>query len=369
MMNWIKRYSLPLAVLAALLIGLAWYMWRTSHAASENNNQTPTAKPALSVEVIQAQSTMMHGNLIANGNIAAWQEAVIGAEVSGLVLRDVLVNVGDKVRRGQVIARFNDSTIQADLAQAQANLAEAQANLNEAAANAKRAREVEGSGALSQQQVDQYVVAETSANAKVQSAQAALQAQQIRLKQTSVIAPDDGVISKRDATVGQVAAAGTELFRLIRQGRVEWRGEFNSVDISKVMSGMAVTLTLPDGHVVAGKVRMQAPTTDGSTRNTLVYVDVESQQAKPGMFAKGTIALLEKPVTALPYSAIVMRDGFSYLMQVDAKQHIRQLKVRLGQRSGNLVEILDSLDPQARFVASGGAFLAEGDLVHVISAQ
>lgn len=361
-------------IMLALVIaaGVVWWAESAKHADQAQEMQSAVAegnaassKTALTVELVQPKLTMMQPTILANGSISAWQEAVIGAEVSGLAIQEVLVNVGDAVKRGQVIARFNASTVQADLAQAQANLAEAQANLNEAEGNAKRAREIQETGALSKQQIDQYLIAEASANARVQSAQAALQAQQIRLKQTVLIAPDSGVISKRDATIGQVVASGLELFRLIRQHRIEWRGEFNSVDIGKVKPGMAVKLTLPDRSEIAGKIRVIAPTADSSTRNTLVYVDIPSEKAKPGMFAKGEIALAASQVHALPYSAIVMRDGFNYLMQVDNTNRVHQLKVQLGNSQGSLVEVRNLPDTQALYVASGGAFLSDGDLVRV----
>lgn len=352
--------------------GAAWWAVGAKHADQAQETQsTATAgnaassKAALTVDVVQPQHAMMQPTLLANGNISAWQEAVIGTEVSGLAIQEVLVNVGDAVKRGQVIARFNSSTVQADLAQAQANFAEAQASMREAEGNAKRAREIQETGALSKQQIDQYLIAEASAQARAQSAQAALQAQHIRLKQTVLIAPDSGVISKRDATVGQVVSSGVELFRLIRQNRIEWRGEFNSVDIGKVNPGMAVKLTLTDHSEIAGTVRVTAPTADSSTRNTLVYVDIPSGKAKPGMFAKGEVTLAATQVYALPYSAVVMRDGFNYLMQVDSTNHVHQLKVQLGNSQGSLVEVRHLRESQARYVASGGAFLSDGDLVRI----
>lgn len=366
-----RKYLRTLAWVVAIGIVIAgiqqWFSHQdtATNSANADNTQTVTAKPALTVEQVSPQRTMMHSTIIANGSVAAWQEAMIGAEVNGLAIKEVLINVGDQVKRGQVIARFNDSTIQADLAQAQANLAEAKAAMIEAENNAQRARGIQDSGALSKQQIEQYLSSEATTKARFQSAQAAWNAQNIKLNQTLLLAPDSGVISKRDATVGQVVSAGLELFRLIRQGRIEWRGEFNAAHISKIKPGMEVTLTLPDNSQTVGKVRTLAPTADSSTRNTLVYVDIPNQQARPGMFAKGEIQLAAAETYTLPYSAIVMRDGFNYLMQIDDTQHIHQIKVALGNREGNLVEIIGLQDSHAHYVASGGAFLSDGDLVRI----
>lgn len=361
-----KKLSIGLLI-AAILLGL-WWITNGNHKPAETKPEAAASqgvKPALTVTIIKPQRTMMNKSIAANGTVAAWQEAIIGTEVSGLALKEVLVNVGDPVKRGQVLARFNDSTIQADLAQAQANMGDAKAAALEAEGNASRARTIQESGALSRQQVEQLLTLEASTQARLQAMQAAVNVQQVRLRQTILSAPDDGVISARAATVGQVAAPGLELFRMIRQGRIEWRGEFNSADIGQVQPGMEVALTLPDNSEIHGKVRTLAPVADSATRNTIVYVDIARNSAKPGMFAKGKLLLAESEAVTLPATAIVMRDGFSYVMQVDATQHIKQAKVQLGARQGALVEVLNLPDENGDYVQSGGAFLAEGDLVRV----
>ena len=367
-------------LIVAILLGLWWLstLINATEPAPEANidaaagtGSNQSTKSALTVNTVKPQRTMLHKTIAANGNVAAWQEAIIGAEVNGLALQEVLVNVGDNVKRGQVLARFNDSTILADMAQANANVADAKAAAIEAAGNASRARSIAESGALSHQQVEQLYSLEASTQARLQAAQAAVQIHNVRMKQAVLLSPDDGVISARAATVGQVASPGTELFRMIRQGRIEWRGEFNSADIGQVKPGMEVKLTLPDNSEITGKVRMLAPMADSATRNTIAYVDIANKtaksSAKPGMFAKGKLLLTEGEAVTLPASAIVMRDGFSYVMQVDATQHIKQAKVTLGARQDSLIEVLDLPAGDGDYVRSGGAFLSEGDLVRVES--
>ena len=177
----------------------------------------------MTVTTTQPQRSSLAQTLPANGNITAWQEAIIGSESSGLRLNEVKAQVGDTVRKGQLLATFAADTIQADVAQARAVLLEAEANAAEASANAERARTLQSSGAMSASQINQYLTAAQTAQARVASAKAALQAQQLRLQFTQVLAPDNGVISSRTATVGAVVGAGTELFRMVRQGRLEWR--------------------------------------------------------------------------------------------------------------------------------------------------
>jgi RND family efflux transporter MFP subunit len=310
-----------------------------------------------------ARSSIPH-TIAANGSISPWQEAVIGSESNGLMLTQVLVNVGDSVKQGQLLAQFSASTIAADIAQAQANLAEAKANALEAADNAARARSIQDTGALSAQQIEQYMMQETTSKARVAAAAATLQSQQIKLKQTKVIAPDSGIISARAATVGAVVSPGQELFKLIRQGRLEWRAELTSSDVGSIKNGMVANLTLPDGNTITGKVRTASPMVDMQTRNAIVFVDIPTGSAKAGMFARGSFDIGTKDVLTLPAAAIVMKDGFAYVMQVDADARVKQLKIQTGERAGANVEVIGA-DLNSDFVASGGAFLADGDFVTV----
>jgi RND family efflux transporter MFP subunit len=231
-------------------------------------------------------------------------------------------------------------------------------------------RELQGSGALSAQQVAQLLTAERTAQARLEAVKAAQQVQQLRLQQAQVLAPDSGVISARSATVGAVVPAGTELFRLIRQGRLEWRGEVAAAELAQIRPGQKVAVTPPQGAPVIGSVRMVGPTVDTTTRNALVYVDLPDTggRLKAGMFARGEFSTGSSTALTLPQSAVLLRDGFSYVFTVGADGRVAQGKVATGRRSGDRVEILQGLDEKARVVASGGGFLADGDTVRVVEA-
>ena len=133
-------------------------------------------------------------------------------------------------------------------------------------------------GTFSGQQISQYLAAEQTALARVESAKAVLAAQMLRLKNTQVLAPDAGIISARSATVGAVVPSGTELFRLIRQGRLEWRAEVTAAELGRMLPGTGVTVTAANGAQLKGRVRMVAPTVDPQTRSGLVYVDLPPMQ-------------------------------------------------------------------------------------------
>lgn len=360
--------AVVLGALAALSLALVV-------ASAESNAADKAAtplKPALTVTTTRPSSASLPIKLAANGNVAAWQEAIIGSESGGLRLTEVRVNVGDVVRKGQVLAVFSADSVNADVAQAQAALMEAQANAGEAVANAARARTLQSSGALSAQQISQYMTAESTAKARIASARAALSSQQLRLRYTKVVAPDSGVISARTATVGSVVGVGTELFRMIRQGRLEWRAEVTAAELARLRPGTSAVVKAANGSELTGKVRMIAPTIDPATRSALVYVDLPTSAAtsspfKAGMFASGQFELGASAAMTVPQQSVVVRDGFSYVFRLNPDQRVTQLKVRAGRRLADRIEVLDGIKANELVVVSGAGFLNDGDLVRNVA--
>ena len=336
---------------------------------ADDKKAAPAAapRPALSVTVTQAQSASLPLKIAANGNIAAWQEASIGTEANGLRLAEVRVNVGDVVKRGQVLATFAPDMMQADVAQIRAMVAEAEAALAEATVNAKRARELQTSGALSDQQINQYMTAERTAQARLDAQRAQANVQALRLRQTQVLAPDDGVISARSATVGAVLPAGTELFRMIRQGRLEWRAEVAAGDLARVKPGMGATVTPSGGAPIAGKVRMVAPTVDRADTQ-------RHRLRRPGAFrrcARRHVRAWRVRDRPGPGPDAAAKCGAAarwlcYVLRIGADFKVSETKVTVGRRVGERIEITGGLDANARVVASGGGFLSDGDTVRVV---
>jgi HlyD family secretion protein len=364
-----KNKPFTMILIAAGAISLpAIGLFSSKSQAQDKAGTTTVAKAALTVSSVSPANGSMALKLNANGTVAAWQEASIGAEVNGLKLNDVRVNVGDVVRKGQVLATFAADTVQADLLQAQASLLEAEASAAAASADAARAATLKDSGALSAQQIAQFNTAEATAKARVQAAKAMLTSAQVRRNNARLVAPDNGIISARNATVGSVVGAGAELFRMVRQGRLEWRAEVTSSEIGKIKPGTAVAVTAASGATVNGKVRIIAPTVDPVTRNALVYVDIpQHPDVKAGMYAKGEFSLGNQNALTLPQQALVLRDGFTYAMRIEPSNKVTQIKLQTGKRSGDSVEILSGVKAGEKFVASGAAFLADGDTVKVVA--
>jgi RND family efflux transporter MFP subunit len=342
--------------------------------ASAADDRKDGPKPALTVTTARPFSARLPITLAANGNVAAWQEASIGSESNGLRLTEVRVNVGDVVRKGELLAAFSADTVNADLAQARAAVMEAEAHADDAIGNATRARALESTGALSAQQISQYLTAEQTARARIASARAALASQELRLKYTQVVAPDSGVISSRSATVGAVVGAGTELFRMIRQARLEWRAEVPAADLHKVRVGAEAVVKGANGAELTGKVRMLAPTIDPQSRYALVYVDLPTAKGadgaafRAGMFASGRFELGGSDALTVPQQAVAVRDGFSYVFRLNTDKRVSRVRVQTGRRMADRIEVLNGIDASTPVVVSGAGFLNDGDLVNNVVA-
>lgn len=340
-----------------------------SSACSRTAAQKSADRAALTVTVVTPASSVWAERIAASGTVAAWQESIIGAEVNALKLEEMLAEVGDSVRKGQVLARFNDETVRAELAQTEAAVAMAEANLALAQDQVERARRLDGSGTISRETALQFEVSLKTSTAQLASSKAQLSAQRLRLQRTQVVSPDDGLISSRSATVGSVLSPGVELFRLIRQGRLEWRAEIPLEHISKINPGMEATL-LPAGRPpITGRVRIVSPKIEATSGIGIVYVDIPpTDHLLAGTYAVGGIQLAESPATHVPESALVYRDGYTYLMKVEADSTVRQIKISTGRRQGTTVEILNGVGPADKIVATGGSFLSDGDTVRIVTA-
>ena len=330
----------------------AGYMILTGRNAE---GPTPRPTPALTVTVATPKPVVWPDVVTASGAIAPWQEASIGTQIGSYRLVEVRVDVGDHVRRGQVLARLNPALLRAEEAQLLARHEQAQAN-------SRRAQALKASGGVSEQDV---LAAETEARA----ASALLAAKRLELRYTAILAPDDGVITARLATLGAVAPAGQELFRMIRQDRLEWRGELTAAQLMAVAGGQAISLTLPDGSLARARVRQTAPAMDASSRLAVVYADIApGSRARAGMYASGAIAAGASPGLVAPAESVVIRDGRSFVMVLDeglTPPTIRRRAVRTGRRSEGLVEIVDGLAGRERLVVRGAGFLDDGDVVRV----
>lgn len=364
-----SKWLLGVSVLSGALF---WKLspWFSAAAHAVPPAAPAVAKPALTVATATLQPAEWNQSLTANGSVTAWQEASIGAEITGVRIVEVHVNVGDRVAKGQTLASLQVDTAQANEAESQALLQENEALLAEASANAQRMRKLREVGFVSAQQVEQAVNNEKAARARLDVQRARHQASALRLSQVAIRSPDAGVISARSATVGTLTQPGMELFRLIRQGRLEWRAELTADELVQIRPGMDVEVIAAQGRTVHGKVRAVAPAINPQTRYGQVLVDLPANSGLvAGMFARGTFHLGQQAGSLLPQSAVMSRDGGAYVLVVDQQSRVHERKVVTGRRQRDQIEVVSGLAQDEPVVQVGGAFLVEGDAVRVTGAR
>lgn len=360
-----KKMKVFIMITIAAVLVFAGFVLLRKPAQTEPTTKSDNA--VLSVTETRPEQKQWPVELPASGTIVAWQEAVIGAETGGLRITALYADVGDRVNRGQVLAELSRDTVLAEVRRYEASLASAKASLSKAMVDADRARLVKGSGAISEQQVNEYLVAEETARANVDLAEAQLAEQKVTLSQTRIVAVDDGLITSRSALLGQVVSSGAELFRLQRQGRLEWQAEVDAKQLTMIRDGAKATINLPSGEVLHGAVRLASPTLSTSTSRANVFVSLpKGSVAKAGMFVNGRIEAGIKTALAVPESAVVLRDGHSYVFEIGPGSKAVRHEVNVGVHRDGLVEIGGGLSGQVRVVRSGGAFLSDGSLVKVV---
>jgi RND family efflux transporter MFP subunit len=321
----------------------------------------------MAVSVTAPRAEQFSRTVVATGSVFAWQEAVIGSEVGGYRIAAVRVDVGDKVRKGQELVRLADELLTAEVASKKAAKAQAEAQLINAESNLRRAESLEGSGAVSASERERLRSEDLAARARVEAAASDLTAAELKLRYTRVVAPDDGVITSRSVVVGQIAQAGGEMLRLLRQNRVEWRAEVPEGRLRELKAGQTARVTTADGLQLVGKVRTVAPTVQSGTRTGLVYVDLPKPEgARPGMFARGEIEVSKSAAATLPLASIVVRDGYSYVFVVNDKQGVERRRIQTGALRNGRVEVISGLESTDRVVERGAGFLKDGDKIRVV---
>ncbi|MFT8245851.1 efflux RND transporter periplasmic adaptor subunit [Roseomonas sp. BN140053] len=363
------RWLLVLLALAAL--GAAVFL-RGEIAALLHRPAPPAAPvvaaeppPALTVAVAAATPRTLARTVVGDGSVVAWQELVIGAEAGGLRVAEVRVEEGDAVRAGQLLVRMDETLLRAVLGQAEAAVAEAQAALRNARQDLARAADLSRTGNAPRQTLELRQAAAEQAEARVASAVARREEVAARLAQARIVAPADGVVSKRSVLPGNVTSAGQEMLRLIRDNRLELDARVPELELAALRPGQPVQVTHGD-RAVTGEVRAIAPTVSADTRLGIVHVALPADSGlRPGMFARAAVSPGEAPGLTVPPSAILFRDGRPAVLAVTGDR-VALRPVSTGRRSEDAVEITDGLAEGERVVVSGAGFLSDGDRVRLL---
>jgi HlyD family secretion protein len=372
-----RRWAIGLGAL--VVIGIA------AIVASQLIGHKPAVVKAVPVQTITVGSVVqapLGRALVVNGSLAAWDELPVGTEAGGLAIVEVAVEEGDKVTKGQLLAKLDDSVLKAEYAQAQASVAQADAGVRKAQAmsgtansDVRRAKELSKNGYISGQIAEQRETTLTAAEADVNvarqnlvTAQAIADERAAQLAQTEIRAPTDGTVSKRMAKLGNVVAVGEQLFRMIRDNRVELQAEVPEMDLPRLKAGQTATIVVndTDPQHFEGKIRLVGATVDPQTRIGMVYVALPEDPAlKPGMFVHGQIVTGQANVLQVPEEAIVYKDSKPGVFIVDKDDHAKLRMVETGTRVNGTVEIVSGVSVGERVALAGAGYLKDNDLVRI----
>jgi HlyD family secretion protein len=360
------RAGAPSVLIAAVLLVAACGRQesdaaRAGSASAREAVMTVTATPLERIELTRTEAM--------TGSVYAWQDVIISAEVGGYRVADVLVDVGDRVRKGQLLVSLSTALLEAEVASKQAALKQREAELINAQSSLDRARTLATTNLLSKADLDRLTSEQMASQSRLEAARADLDTSELRLKFAAVVAPDDGVITSRTVTVGQIAQAGNEMLRLLRDGRVEWRGEAPETRLKDLAPGQGVSIVMADGTPFHGKIRVVSPTISANDRTALVYVDLPSdERLRPGMFARGEISIGTGPALMVPLESVVSADGYSYVFVLSEDNVVARRRIETGAIHDGSIEVTDGVEAGERIVNKGAGFLKDGDLVSVSNA-
>jgi len=300
----------------------------------------------------------------ASGSVSAWEEVPVGAETGGLTATGVFVDEGSYVRQGQALVQMNDALLRAQLRQQQAAVQTAEANAARDDAALGRAQELKNRGFLSQAGLDTALANQRASQANLSSARAALSETQTRLSQATIKAPVSGLVISRSVTRGQIISAGTELFRIVRDGRLELDAQVPETDLAMVRAGQTATISSDQVGEATGRVRIVTPEVNPETRLGVARIALSGGGFRPGMFARARINVGDQPAVTVPTPAVLYRQNRPGVFVLRSDNTVRFQIVTVAARNGDRTAVT-GLNAGAQVVVDGAGFLGEGDRVTV----
>lgn len=337
-------------------------------SGNEAGSERPEESTARTVSVARVQMRPMTGTFAASGLLVPREEAAVDSELSGYKVADVMVEEGDYVRQGQVIARLDPALLQSRIAQARAQVAQAQAQAAQAQGEAERVRGLEGTGVLSDEQIATRKFQAQSAAAAVDVARAALRDLQTQANRMAIRAPVAGVILERNARPGEIATPGGDpMFRIARGQLIELAAEVPEDQLATIRPGAPARVTLPSGVTLDGAVRYVAPTIDPQTKLAEVRVRLPTHpELRAGGFARAQFVRASRPVRALPERAVQFEASGPTVVVITRANRADRQAIRSGVRADGWVELIEGPPVGTRVALGGGAFLIEGDPVRPV---
>ncbi|MFA5956948.1 efflux RND transporter periplasmic adaptor subunit [Hyphomicrobium sp.] len=382
---------------AGAVAGGGYFYFEKKHAgevqAARLEAAKPVAAPAITVSKVVTENFVETAAV--SGSLVPREEILVSPEVEGLRVLELLADEGDKVKKGQVLARLVAEQLDAQLAQNDANLArsaaaiaqaqsqivQSEAQSKEAAAQLERAVPLKQSGYLSGATYDQRESAAHTTAAQLIASRDGLKAavadkEQVeaqrrellwRRSNTNVTSPEDGIISRRTARIGAMASTnGEPMFRVIENGQIELDAEIVETELKDVKIGQKAIVTVPQIGDFEGEVRLVSPEVDKSTRLGRVKIFLGANPAlRIGSYARGRIETASGRGLAVPSSAVAF-DHDLVSVQIVKDNKVQKHMVKVGLVANDLIEIKDGVKEGDLVVTRAGTFLRDGDIVRPI---
>lgn len=349
-----------------LILALGAALAACSAGGNDAEAEKAQAGAPASVTAVTVVEMALPRVISASGSVSAWEEVPVGAETGGLTAVSVLADEGSYVRQGQPLVQMNDALLRAQLAQQQAQVQTAEANASRDDAALARAQELKARGFLSQAALDTALANQRSSQAGLAAARASLSETRTRLSQATIRAPVAGLVIRRSVTRGQIIQPGAELFRIVRDGRLELDAQVPEVELPLVRAGMGATVASDQAGQTPGRVRIVTSEVDPQTRLGIARIALTSPGAlRPGMFARASIDAGAQPALVAPVEAVVFREGKPGVYVIAADNTARFTPVTTGSRQEGLVALTGGVQAGQRIVVRGAGFLGDGDPVRV----
>lgn len=360
------RWIAGLVALAVIAL-VAFILWR-------GQTEDPAAIAAQNQQSIPLVSVMSPGvspvtsTVTFTGTISARYDMPIGIEGDAGRIVGVYVEAGDRVKRGQLLAKIDESVWQPQVNRLAASLEQAKAQAALSAAEYRRAAAVEAAGALSAEEIEKRRALSVTDAANVKVAAAMLAEAEARLNRTRVVAPADGIVLTRKAEVGQTASPGGEaLFRLASGGEIEMRGQVAEQDMSVLTVGQPASINLVgSSQPFEGKVRLLGAIIDPQTRLGDIRISLKPDPAlRPGAFARGAVMVSKAERPILPQTAVLSDSAGAYVYVVGDGNRVERRDVQVGGTISSGIIISKGLSGDERVVTTAAGFLRKGEQVNV----
>ena len=364
--RWLRPLLIALGVIAVLAVAYALF-GRGKKAAP-----APAAATVPTVTVVVPGQRAVADEVTSTGSIAARHDSVVGVNGEGGLVTAVLVDAGQSVHKGQLLARIDSSVQTQQVASMAASIRSARADAALAQSNLDRAAKLVDKGFISKADIDLKTATRDGMNARVSVAQAQMAEMSARMARLDVRSPAAGLVLSRNVETGQIVGAGSNaLFRIAEDGVLEMRALVAEQDMARLKVGQAATVR-PVGSSTdyQGHIWLLDPVIDSGSRQGIARIALAyAPGLRVGAFANSTIAAGEATRPVLPQSAVMVDTGGSYVYVVGGDGTVTRRSVKVGQVSADGMSITSGLTGTEKVVQSSGAFLTPGEKVKPVVAS